>query len=527
MAITNLSALPTELIHLITSSLSFPDVLSLRLATRSLSAKTSSDRRFEQRFATRTSDLSTKSLKTLAAIAAHPTFGALVREVTLVTSFLDTTTLRSTIYTRKKPPADSPVRVPFSDWDEVGPEELAAARRMLRVYEALQTDRARASAEGQDLALLVAVFERLGALETLKLEASVFKSHGEPRGEEQRLHVLRAFNYLPTPSMLLPSSSSSAAASNNAGGEERNGRPQLRHGEASGRQQNRRKKTQRRQIWEMASHDFSITLRAMAQSGIAINNMLVFGKEWGCSILSAEVGALLAGRAMFEAEGIRAAMSRLKYLSISVTQGSLQMFGGDLERTTVEQDGIVGNEILEGFADLLATCSSLEELDMRNVWMCNDLGLKRNCTDPRFFGDIATKAVVPKLRSLTLRGWTVRAEDVLHLLRKCNDLEELELREVRLWDGQWSQVFRMLGERTRQLKQVTLYRCFEKQLIRITRPVGAVIKSDSLGNRFTETFRLSGEEVRDGVDYCKQAERWSGRWPHTLYRRERMNEYGF
>lgn len=277
----------------------------------------------------------------------------------------------------------------------------------------------------------------------------------------------------------------------------------------------------------MASHDFSITLRAMAQSGIAINNMLVFGKEWGCSILSAEVGALLAGRAMFEAEGIRAAMSRLKYLSISVTQGSLQMFGGDLERTTVEQDGIVGNEILEGFADLLATCSSLEELDMRNVWMCNDLGLKRNCTDPRFFGDIATKAVVPKLRSLTLRGWTVRAEDVLHLLRKCNDLEELELREVRLWDGQWSQVFRMLGERTRQLKQVTLYRCFEKQLIRITRPVGAVIKSDSLGNRFTETFRLSGEEVRDGVDYCKQAERWSGRWPHTLYRRERMNEYGF
>ncbi|OJD33994.1 uncharacterized protein BKCO1_2600013 [Diplodia corticola] len=438
-----------------------------------------------------------KSLETLAAIVAHPILGTLVRDVTLVTSFLDTDTLLEVVRTHKKPPVQPPERASTVRRDDVGPEELAATRELLGVYDDLRADRARSSASGRDVELLGAVFAQLRALRTLRLEASVFKCRGEPRGKEQRLHVLRAPDYLPK-----------ASSSRPVGDEQ----PQ---------------KTPRRRIWEMAVHDFNITLRAMAQSGVAVDSMLVFGKEWGCSVLSAEVGKLLADDSMCGAEVVRAAVSRLKCLSISVSRGSLQMFGGDGEKKAAHRNYIDSNEDLEGFGKLLAMCASLEQLDMRKVRMYNDLGLSRSVTDPNFFRSIATKADVTKLRSLTLRGWTARGADLSHLLWRCSSLEELELREVRLWDGQWSQVFRLLGERARQLRQLTLYRCFETQLICITRPAGAAVRPDDACYEFMDTVKLSGEEVRGGIGYCKQAETWTGSRPHRVYRRERMKEYGF
>ncbi|KKY28935.1 putative f-box domain protein [Diplodia seriata] len=515
MASATLPALPTELLHLVVSSLRFADLLALRFVCHSLAAKVSSDKRFERRFAARTSDLSTKSLETLAAIVAHPIFGTLVRQVTLVTSFLDADTLLEVVRTGKKPPPQLPERASSVRRDDLGPEELAVTRELLGVYEALRTDRAQSSVSGRDVELLAAVFARLGALRTLRLEASVFKCRGEPRGKEQRLHVLRAPDYLPKASVLRLVDAEGGEGS------------QFRIDDADGEWHGRRQKTPRRQIWEMAVHDFNIALRAMAQSGIAIDSMLVFGKEWGCSVLSAEVGKLLADDATSGAEVARAAVSCLKSLSISVSRGSLKMFGGDGEKNTVDWDGIDSNEDIEGFGDLLAMASSLEKLDMRKVRMYNELGLSRSVTDPNFFRSIATKAAVTKLRSLTLRGWTARGDDLSHLLWRCSSLEELELREVRLWDGQWSQVFGLLAEQTRQLKQVTLYRCFETQLIRITRPEGATVESDNSCCEFMDTVKLSGEQVRDGIEYCKQAETWTGSRPHRVYQRERMKEYGF
>ncbi|KAL1631887.1 hypothetical protein SLS56_004249 [Neofusicoccum ribis] len=454
---TGLSSVPVELLQHITSSLPLQDVLALRLTDRAVSAKVT-DKRFEQCFAERTCDLSTRSLEALSAIAAHPTLGSVVQKITLVTAITDEVASKRIVETGYKSIGRTPKR-PTIDV-KCTDAEVAAAQEALDTLQETKADRERLRSSGNDLAILTDVFTRLGKLVTLSLEAGVFTGGGR----QGRRHASAAGNWYGV--------------------------------------------TDRKCLWTMAAHDFSIVLQAMVRARICVEDMLVYQGGWGCSVMSVEIGSLVAKMPKADLE---ATLSSLKSLSISITHDSLETLGEDRKNSKVDWSWLADDEIAQRFALVLSTARGLERLDIRHVRGHYYAKVRENLD---FFRTIANKAAASQLRSLTLRGFGARQSDLLCLLRKSPGLEELELNEVALRTGKWSPVFHHLEHQKHQLRQLTMFRCYEESLVQITRPAGAGVDTEPWvaphESVHTRTWRMSGQQVRAGVECTRVAEKWGG-----------------
>ncbi|KAF4310120.1 hypothetical protein GTA08_BOTSDO02286 [Botryosphaeria dothidea] len=471
-------SLPVELIRYITDDLPFSDILTLRLTCRTLRAK-ATDRRFEQRFTSPTCDMSPRSLARLAAIAASP-IGHLVRAITLVTTLLDGGG------DRQRPSEDAIGRDDSSSASDA--EDAAVHEVFPDHHRAAREAGEELRASGRDLELLCAAFGALGKLERLALDAVGLRSWETPPGRKARLRA-------------------SGATMGRARRPPAGGHPIDDYGCGD-----------RDDLRMMANHDFAIVLKAMVRTKIAIESISAYSRAWGCSLLATELRELI--QTMPKAE-LETALSCVTSLTVSITGIGLLTWGKFAKKEPRPPvDGA-----LEGFEQLLAAAGRLRNVDILRV--------KPNIRvvdegEEQDFSAFARRVAASSLRSLTLRGFRIRTDDLVNLLQRCDKLEEVEFREASIVEGQWSQVFQCLGTMA-QLRQVTLFRCYEDRLILITRPAGAEIDEmpANLGCECTRTTRMTPSQIRDGVEYHQQMVSWKCRPWDYYYRLARVRVYSF
>lgn len=470
-------SLPVELIRYITDDLPFSDILTLRLTCRTLRAK-ATDRRFEQRFTSPTCDMSPRSLARLAAIAASP-IGRLVRAITLVTTLLDDGS------DRQRTSEDAIER---DDSSSASDAEDAAARDVSTGHHRAARDAGEElRASGRDLEMLCATFGALGKLERLALDAVVLRSWGTPPGRKARLRASGATGRARRP----------PAGGHPIDGYGCGGRDDLRM---------------------MANHDFAIVLKAMVRTKIAIESISAYSRAWGCSLLTTELRELIQTIPKTELE---TALSSVTSLTVSITGIGLLTWGKFAKKEPRPPvDGA-----LEGFEQLLAAAGRLRNVDILRVKP--NIGVVDE-GEEQDFSAFARRVAASSLRSLTLRGFRMRTDDLVNLLQRCDKLEAVEFREASIVEGQWSQVFQCLGTMA-QLRQVTLFRCYEDRLILITRPAGAEIDEmpANFGCECTRTTRMTPSQIRDGVEYHQQMVSWKCRPWDYYYRLARVRVYSF
>ncbi|KAK3669338.1 hypothetical protein LTR78_010800 [Recurvomyces mirabilis] len=181
-------------------------------------------------------------------------------------------------------------------------------------------------------------------------------------------------------------------------------------------------------IWERTASTYWTCMRALLQSGLQISALDVFTKQERCSLACNEMSAMIPTDGM-------PSLSTLKSLSISLSDRLIEESHREAERTGDSADeidwevddkgGRPHSELAKEAADesnysglihLLISCPALEDLDLHQYSLKTRVPVSLH--KERYLQRIAEQAPLSKLKSLTLRGFTARADDLLVLVRR-------------------------------------------------------------------------------------------------------------
>lgn len=413
-----LAALPVELAEQIFDQLNERSIYALRLVSRSLQQSTI--HRFRKAFAHRTTDLSTNSLQTLLSICDHRCLGLAVQSLTIVATYYDTEFLRKVLDT-KHPYNEYAFGPVMSVGDPCSEAELAETAANVDILEQRKGDQVNAARSGSDLVVLTAVLRKASNLRKVTLEAGMY------RHPETRLAVSKARNLRP-------------------------------------------------QVWEKATHVYLITMLAIAQSRLSIEELHVYGGRWGCSVLGYDVHASVP---LLETRGIETALASLRILSMNCTTRFIDAIRPCCGRTVsmhspsslTESDqqfvsSAVDNEMSFGPARLLTLFPNLEELELIHYQLhCPSWCPHGGTPDyeegyEKVFAQIAQTVQLPRLLKCKLRGQAFSEYAIVHFLKNSPLLNHLELRLVNLKGlGAWSNIF----EQCKKLETLTLRQLYADQ----------------------------------------------------------------
>ena len=144
------------------------------------------------------------------------------------------------------------------------------------------------------------------------------------------------------------------------------------------------------------------------------------------------------------------------------------------------------------------------------------------------FRNIATSAPLPQLKKFPLRGWSIRTDDPLRLLRKGPFLEYVRLQSIYL-EGGWYRIFELLNSAWNRLTNLYFDDTFEdNKLLYFLQELG-----ESKFPVFSAKFHPNNSMIRTGEEAVLQGNEnmpnhdWVMRCVEQhLCREERTREYG-
>lgn len=392
---------PPEIVELIVHHLGIVEIGYLRLTCRLLRAKASLHR-FRKFFQHKQTDLSLGSLQTLIDITEHQEFGPLLQSITVVAVFYDLGALEELIDNQGRQlsalglddqdqdPILAETAAALMQWEHSNVQKLSTQLDQLKQMKSAQ---ACARDSNSDLNMLAAAFRRMKALRMLTFEAAVCQD------TERRLPARCRRNWAP--------------------------------------------------VWQVASRVYLLTMMALAASGLPVEQMSIYGGQWGCSILTPTMfhDSLPSDIADL---GIVFANLRKISLSISSLHPSMNQGFFGLEKYT-RADSIAAP------ARLLRLAPQLEELDLHLFRLTQELDSEK------MFAAVA-KAVArhfSQLRKCLLRGLWVSAKSLKQFIHHSPRLEQLELRQIELTRGTWRTVFEECARPASKVGILTLQRLTE------------------------------------------------------------------
>lgn len=464
-----LDSLPVELVHHIASLLpSLLSVITLRSTCRDICAKVTSSEPFQAAFTTRTADISEASLTTLASVAAHPSLGRLIRTVVLRTCLFDPWIFKSQHLAHGKKYAVTGTR---RHWVDCTAEEIAAARQTVQLYQERNESMWHMRKNGRDAELMTAIFGGMKGRSRLKvvLEAAVFSSYGTR-----------------VPAWMV-NKAEDGKDEDEKGGE-------------------------KARLWKAMAHDFGVVLAAMMRAETRVEELHLYGGVWGGSVVAAAFGDAIDGAAR---PALEATLSRVKVLTGFVSFGGLQNLG---PHTHHSRSGCA-----DRIGEFLAMAKGLEVLDLLYYKACQP----EEDASETMFHKMTTPIVGERIRSLRLRGFGAFIAEVLELIGKCGDLQELELHQFGLDDGKWSVLFDLLREQNHKLQRLTVYRLYEgSPPIIITGPGDCELPQDEEEEpSYHCVYQMDGEQVRSGIEYRLDTTRPKGSRAAYMYRRQFQSLY--
>lgn len=471
---SSFTSLPVELSTIIIDEVDSRDISSLRLTCSRLRSTTLY--RFRQAFTHRTTNMSSKSLQALTAICEHEDLGPAIRSLTIVAACYDTTFLQKVLDTKR----------PYKKYNEEhGPvvrenhkpctrEELNTVATQHNLLIRRKADQAKVAASKSDLMQLTATLQTASNLRTITLEAGLY-------------------HY---PEIRVAASQSRGAWA---------------------------------EVWKRALHVYSVTMTALAQSKLRIEELHIYGGKRGCSVPAYDMHRLMPD---LLAKGLKEVLVQLRVLSLNYATRLLEAerpfgvkgFQGYPRRIEESNTKLVSlatdKRNYLGPAYFLSLCPNLQELDIGYY----ALRVPEWCSSGDFsaywggyenvFDQFTNSVRLPKLLKCKIRGQSIRQHALLQLLKDSSRLETLELRFVTLVEGgSWGTIF----DQCRHLDSLILLRLFQGNRSVLTR------RDHQRGPGYKLT--AGSDRLRNGIEYTTPDWEPNSPWIHA-YSRMKQREHG-
>lgn len=411
-----LDALPQELIDRVAESLDLDSIRNLRLTSTRLCDHMDVSR-FRYFMAAQETDLTSRSLERLRAIANHPKLGSAVQSLTIIAVVYDTSELDRMLKTKRRRVFQKQGVFSMTTEPQATEEELVEAQRNReRMLASMREQETRGNDESE-VQELAAALRSLGKLDTLEVQAAVDQGLG---------------GYIPS---------------------------------ASAREWH--------PVWIRASQVYRTVMQAIASSGVATNKLRIFSDSKRCSIPTWDVNEHIP--TLMSANFDQAA-KHIKDFSLSVStkvETDRQKIAdaranlSEVDRAYYEagmgtQAGLlkpddplaIAEENYPGVARLLLPMQNLERLDIHLYQTLQ--GLPKSYS--KVFTHIADEVVMGSLKHCTFRGLYCDEASLLSFFRRHNALVKLEMRDMHLESGSWKPVIAHLcTTAVPDLQQVVLH----------------------------------------------------------------------
>ncbi|KAM0798421.1 hypothetical protein BDR22DRAFT_823514 [Usnea florida] len=198
-------------------------------------------------------------------------------------------------------------------------------------------------------------------------------------------------------------------------------------------------------VWKRALHVFSVTMTALAQSRLALDELHIYGGYWGCGVPAYEFYRLMPD---LITKGLGEVLVNLRVLTLSYSTPLLDEGLFDTENFDNEEHltfpfrNTDSNHFAQrnylGPASLLALCTNLEDLvlslyNMHPPESCSPEDISASDEDYEDTSDHSAQALqMPKLLRCKISGQRVGQHALLQVLRDSSDLETLDVRFVAL-----------------------------------------------------------------------------------------------
>ncbi|TFK35520.1 hypothetical protein BDQ12DRAFT_737601 [Crucibulum laeve] len=375
----NILNMPPELMEHTVHDLELTDVRNLRLSCRGFCEKLS--HRFKTFFVHQTTNLSQESLRTLVEISQNVDLASCVKSITILATIYSTTRLDEIIETGTRRVVEQTGMITCTTTVNCTQEELEVAKADRDLILQKIADQEHVQTAGIDISMLGIIFHNLKPVPlALSFEVNIQKD----------IDVRRPARFCSD----LP------------------------------------------QLWRCTSHTFIAAMAAVAQSGLALSSLHVYGGEWGGALSLHDLHYALP---QLKAEGITTALTSLQKLYICVApyvteEDSIEE--DNVQQVNAEEDS-PNDEHHMALAELLSLASSVEELDVH--------GFNVRGQSVIYLDSIAQKAPLHRLKKCTLRGAYIEEDSILQILRNNPQLNSLYLKRIVLAGGSWKNVFTYLA----------------------------------------------------------------------------------
>lgn len=201
-----------------------------------------------------------------------------------------------------------------------------------------------------------------------------------------------------------------------------------------------------RQVWQTAAQTFIIMSCALAESGLPLQELDIFGSITRCSLACNQIGPML------DSIDLSRPLEKLKSLSLSLSHHTAEDPKGKVIKSLA-----AGKRHANDIGRLLKLCRQLESLELHwynlpGTNLSNEARTEERC----FFTYIVHVAPFSQLRHCRLEGIYTDETTLLTFLKKATQLSSLSMEEIHLQTGQFGPVFNYLTSHARSLDHLHL-----------------------------------------------------------------------
>ncbi|TFK35525.1 hypothetical protein BDQ12DRAFT_759869 [Crucibulum laeve] len=278
------------------------------------------------------------------------------------------------------------------------------------------------------------------------------------------------------------------------------------------------------QLRERTSYAFITAMMAVAQSGLALSSLQVYGGEWGGALSLHDLHRALP---RLKAEGITTALLSLQSLYICVALYLTKECNTEEEnaqRNNTEWNSLNNKHHYMALAELISLAPNVEELNVEGF------KVRRQRRGAYFKLDtIIQKALLHKLKKCMFREAYIKEDSLLHLLRNSPQLKSLHLKHIVLSSGSWKNIFDYVAPTSStnstshetddcstascKLDVVVLDRLSSSP----NRSLLCFLQKDELGFLLDHRIEIYGADLCHGIQYEGSQGRLTG-WDAALYR---------
>lgn len=253
---TNLDSLPSLVTENIVQYLDLGAIKSLRLSCKALSERCIGPH-FKSYFREQRTDLTEESLKSLCALASHPSLGSTVKILTVLAVVYDSSELKEVLSSGERRIVNFDGCIQTVTYEDCTEEELTTVKSDLGWLQARQDEKQSDVSVIESLVSAMKLFEKL---DSISLEAAVVQGRGEIEPPPNRKW---------------------------------------------------------HETWTRAWQVYDLTMTAVIRSGIAIDTLTVYRETMRCSVQACNITAHIAS--LDAADRLSFAGSSIKHLALSIS----------------------------------------------------------------------------------------------------------------------------------------------------------------------------------------------------------------